>query len=248
MRRLIFALPLLFASAACGGEDPEADDCSDGSRQGPTTVASAEELAALEGCHTLHGSLYLWGTDATSLAPLASLEVIEGTLSIQRNPLLTDLRGLEGLSEVWGCLELRDNERLESADGVGGLTRVGTCLSIGTSDPTDKEPHGNPRLTNLDALSSLREVGMFVSIENNGQLAHLDGLASLRQVGGDLRIAKNAALASVSGLLSLERFEGEAVTIADNPVLPNCEAELLASELGASAEVHGNDADGTCAR
>jgi hypothetical protein len=245
MRKHLFA-PLFLALAACGEEAPPEDDCSDGSRSGATTVTSAEELAALEGCTVLHGSLYVWGSDATSLAPLAGLQTIEGTLSIQKNPGLVDLRGLERLTDLWGCLELRDNAALTSVDGVESLARIGTCLSIGTSDPKDDEPHGNPVLGNLDGLASLGEVGLFVTIEYNRELGDLDGLSSLGVVGGDLRVRRNGALASVEGLLALERFEGDHVTIAENPVLPNCQAQQLAETLGASADVHGNDTEASC--
>ncbi len=235
----------LLITTSCGSEAPPVDDCADGRITGPIFAETDADVAALAGCHVVEGSLYLWGAEIGSLAPLAELTAVDGALSILQTSL-RDAAGLEQLERVGLCLELRDNPALESVRGLEELTHIGGCLSVGTSDASGR-PRGNPALESLDALRGVEHVGYFATVANNARLPHLHGLSGLRELGGDLTIEDNATLQSVSGLMGLERFRGEAVTVAQNPALPACEAEQLLAQLDAEVAVtHGNDDMADC--
>ena len=73
----------------------------------------------------------------------------------------------------------------------------------------------------------------------------LVGLESLAYAEYYLLLTDNSALRSLRALSSFNRASG--ILIADNPVLPTCEADWLAARTtGASIDVYGNDDAGVC--
>lgn len=84
-------------------------------------VAGDAELERYAGCRVIAGRIDVRGV--TSLAPLRSLERVDGTLCIERTDRLYSLSGLERLRSV-GTLEIRDNTALISGGALRGLDRV----------------------------------------------------------------------------------------------------------------------------
>jgi hypothetical protein len=79
------------------------------------------ELAEYRGCRTISGDLALYGV--TSLAPLASVRSVEGTLTIEHTSRLYTLAGLEQLRSV-SRLEIHHNASLINAGALRQLEHV----------------------------------------------------------------------------------------------------------------------------
>jgi len=165
-------------------------------------------------CKTVNGNITVSGADITDLAPLQNIEVINGKLTIQNNPLLsnlsglknlasaqhlliynnnllTDLAGLEKLKSVFGATHIRFNQNLVNLKGLDSLAYASTFFI------TD-----NDLLTSMTGLGSLETVTDILSIGSNKSLASLTGLNSLTSVSR-INIAGNDTLTDLSGLESL---------------------------------------------
>lgn len=97
-------------------------------------------------------------------------------------------------------------------------------------------------LTNLRGLDRLRVVGgeVFIRLDNADKLSSLDGLGSLREVG-ELLIEDNGGLTSLSGLAALETVRGD-LSIRENRALPKAEVDaLLARVRVGGAATSGNN-------
>lgn len=75
---------------------------------------------------------------------------------------------------------------------------------------------GSAAITNLDALSNLRQIGV-LRIHNAPSLTNLSGLMLLDSINGDLDI-RNTAIVNLSSLSNLQKLGGR-LDIAFNPVL-----------------------------
>jgi hypothetical protein len=148
-------------------------------------------------CDTI-GTLIISGDDITSLAGLAGLARVGGTLlEISGNNRLENLDGLESLTTIAGDLRINDNSALINIDGLSSLSMV-------TIDPVYKiEISRNAALRNLDGLSSLTGLAGALIIHLNGSLSNVHGLSNLEQVGAILHIAANHTLTELNGLENL---------------------------------------------
>ena len=157
-----------------GNDDP----CSAG-LSGRFEIQTSEDLARLEGCASLDGSLHIRGTDLQDLSGLESLERIEGSLSIgyeadscMGNPSLVDVSALGNLETVEGELAIVCNGALEGLDGLQTLSTVGEDLWIGLNDS----------LLDLDGLSGLESVAGWLDVENNNSLPTCEAIELLEQL------------------------------------------------------------------
>jgi hypothetical protein len=110
-----FALLLNACAGAAhpqGASLPGRADCRGGSVHGDA------ELAKLEGCVSIDGDVRI--TNVTSLAPLASLKTVTGTLEVGPTHQLTTLAGLESLKSARSVV-LEHNVALINARALNGL-------------------------------------------------------------------------------------------------------------------------------
>lgn len=236
-------------AAACADVEPD-ESCDDGVWQGDVRIRDEADLARLAGCHRIEGNLYVSQTSLEHLEPLGQLDTVTATVSIVANPLLTNLDGLRRLRHIGGCLELNRNPLIEDLDALAGLEAIELCLIIGQDDELS-EQYGNGSLSNIDGLAAVEQLRRFVVIEGNPELGDLDGLHALESVGGSLTIRANRRLARLNALETLAELGGERFEVAQNPLLPACQAEALADRLagqGFAGEVsiHGNDDEAGC--
>jgi hypothetical protein len=94
---------------------PRAASCGGG------IVLHDSELEAYRGCRGVSGDLALYGV--TTLAPLAALHSVEGTLTIEHTSRLYTLAGLEQLRSV-NRLEINHNSSLVNAGALRKLEQV----------------------------------------------------------------------------------------------------------------------------
>lgn len=130
---------------------PHAASCGGG------IVLHDSELAAYRGCRSISGDLALYGV--TTLAPLASLHSVEGTLTIEHTSRLYTLAGLEHLRSV-NRLEINHNASLVNAGALRKLDHV-SHVSV---------TH-NPRLsTKYGFLDGMGHAGAELDLAHNSGL------------------------------------------------------------------------------
>ncbi len=157
MNRIALYL-LCTVSAACstaGVTTPPAT--AHASSCGGGIVLHDSELQAYRGCRSISGDLALYGV--TSLAPLASVRSIEGTLTIEHTSRLYTLAGLEQLRRV-DRLEIHHNASLINAGALSKLEHVQQASVT-----------HNPRLsTKYGFFDAMGRAGVDVEIAHNSGL------------------------------------------------------------------------------
>lgn len=103
----------------------------------------------------------------------------------------------------------------------------------------------NPKLKNMEALSSLKKVGRIFKIQGNKNLKTLHGLENFRE-GYSVTIFTNNELENITALNNVEVLEGFGVE--DNPKLPTCQAENIRDMHGLEYpdSVIANNGSGSC--
>ncbi|MCH2194773.1 MAG: hypothetical protein MK119_11675 [Kordia sp.] len=147
------------------------------------------------------------------LSTLASLEIIIGTLNIQRNSHLPSLAGLDNITYVQ-VLRVVDNEQLVSLTGLESLTTIIVSVIIednnnltslaGLENVTQLDflrVRSNDSLTSLSGVNSVTEL-IILEIDANPQLIDLTGLEQITTLS-TLWILNNDALVSLDGLQNL---------------------------------------------
>jgi hypothetical protein len=218
---------------------------------------SALRLERLDGLERLRevGSLVLVGLDGLQdFAPLASLESAPGILITNMAGLIS-LKGLERAR--WSTISLQYLDALTRLDGLRvpevavafQLASLPKLVSIAALEPLQSADYLRlvdlPSLINLDGLQALARAGGELTVRRCQTLGDLTGLGGLTTVSGTLEIADNAALVELRALADLESV-GK-LALHDNPRLPQCEAERLASRLNQPAPSPTNGPPGACA-
>lgn len=200
------------------------------------TVSSQAELDALAGCTRAAYHLFIAAPDLVSLAPLSSLEAVEGSLDIGRadvddDPVpLCSLTGLESLTSVGGSLGIRGTqiENLSPLTTLGDIR--GTFVLIDNPRLVDLLASGdelsvgglhiaeNPRLRSFRRFASVRGVLESVSISGNGRLQSLAGLEWIETVTSYLIVQGNHSLRDLEGLASLRSVPSISVEANDRMV------------------------------
>ena len=221
-------------------------------------VSSRTDLTALfpdpENPTTVHGSLYIVGSDLEDLEGLRSLREVEGDLVIYNNahlksiaglrhlvrvergvgiganPSLENLDGLHGLTSVQGYLSIEQNEKVQSLEALRAIVRVGETLSISTS----------PALRSLRGLEGIVEVQGEVRIWENPVLESLEGLDHLVRIGGDLQIIGNPVLLGLDNLRNLQQI-GNTLWLQDNPRLTDLKGLRRIERLPHGLQIRFNE-------
>lgn len=148
------------------------------------------------------------------LSGLRNIEVIDGALVIERNPLLVTLDGLDNLTSVLE-INISSNDSLTSLESLSGLSSLEHGLNIWDNDT----------LTNLHGLENLSTVGEILVISRNDSLLNLDALGSMSFTGDVFEIEDNTSLPTceAQGLLDrlLEEGWDGGVTIRVEGNLPD---------------------------
>jgi hypothetical protein len=166
-----------------------------------TTLAGLESVTEF-GDFGLHLSFV---DELDSLTGLDNL-VSAGRIHIQDSKL-TDLSGLENLTSIGDSgLTLSHSTELVSLSGLEQLETVSGEVSL----------YDNALLSDLSALSSLREVGGTFHVSSQHGMISLQGPPALTHIGS-LRISGNPVLQSVSGFSQVTSIGTRGVT----PSLPN---------------------------
>ncbi len=156
-------------------------------------------LAGLAGV-TEVGDLDLANNGLLSLTGLASLQTVEGRLSIDGEPNLPTA-SLPALVNA-DYLDFESNGSLTSISAplleqVGGINDTSGWLVFRTN-----------ALLNSVGFPSLHTVVGDLKVEDNANLPNLDGFSTLIGDLINLRIAENASLTDISGLLGLGGHDG----------------------------------------
>jgi hypothetical protein len=139
-------------------------------------VQNDAELARYEGCERIDGDLLVTGV--SSVAPLAELVQVIGSLRIERTERLYTLSGLESLRGARD-LELRNNAGLISGAALASLTQVGHVTV-----------EQNPRLSGARGLMrSLRQSGAQIQLVRNAGLS-AEGLGDSQPAGREATLAQ----------------------------------------------------------
>jgi hypothetical protein len=179
----VATLALAF-TAGCAGSAPRVDAPAAQARAACPggSVRGDQELAGLAGCRRIESDLVVSGV--SSLAPLASLEAVRGTLAV-RASTAESLRGLEQLRSVSG-LALEENPELDDIESLESLETAQHLSFV-----------GNPKLSTPSGLSQLSELDQLV-VRDSAFLS-LHGLEGLTRVGS-VQIQNNAKLISLRAL------------------------------------------------
>ncbi len=188
--------------------------------EGDYKITDIDDIKKLSGYFAITGNLavgewFLNPTAITSLTGLESLKIISGTLSINGNPSLSSLKGLDNLISV-ESLYIVSNDSLTSLEGLGNINSL---KSLWIDD--------NPFLASLEGLENITSID-YLSIWNNPSLENLkqldgitavkslslhggislEGLDHIVSVGGDLSIWFMASQASLEGLGNIASVGG----------------------------------------
>ena len=186
---------------------------------GDVTLETQQEINDFEvyGFAEIDGNLTigpeLHTNSIIDLSTLASLEIIIGTLNIQRNSHLPSLAGLDNITYVQ-VLRVVDNEQLVSLTGLESLTTIIVSVIIednnnltslaGLENVTQLDflrVRSNDSLTSLSGVNSVTEL-IILEIDANPQLIDLTGLEQITTLS-TLWILNNDALVSLDGLQNL---------------------------------------------
>lgn len=153
------------------------------------------EMPALE---SVGANLRLYGNQHLASLSFPALTAVGGdhfdTFSIESNPALTGLAGLDSLVEVHGALNLKYNS-LETLEGLGALERIHGTLGVNEDQL--------PTLLGLDSLEEVQELTLW---DCDGLLS-LTGLNTLSEVAGWMTLDDLPALTGLAGLGGLAGVE-----------------------------------------
>ena len=202
--------------------------------QGNLQITLNEKLADFSGLaslRTIEGIVTVRGnTSLASMDGLSSLDIC-GEISLEENPLINDLEGLENVTSI-GRLTITNSMAFISLQGLGpavviddiSFRNIGFANLQGLENITqiqNLEILNNSALTDLTGLSNLSTVSTF-TITNNDNLGSLAGIPNLTMIQDEMVISGNAKLTSIFDLGLLTIVPSTGISIVDNPMLSLC--------------------------
>lgn len=171
------------------------------------------------------------GTQVPTLAPLVSLEHV-GALHVCDNQSLTSIVELDAAltGDIPGKITVASSPSLVSLSGFEGLTSVGLQLEL----------TGLPLVESLQPLADVTRVDGAFTLAGLNSVTTMEGLEALNYAES-LLIVENAGLVSLAGLDNV-LVVGDNLSIRDNPMLPQAEAEAWAQQVdvGGTVTICGN--------
>lgn len=138
----------------------------------------------------------IFGPEVTD-ADIASFNIVShlnGSIVLQDNALITELKGLNGLESIQGDFVLRGTG-LKQISGLKALKRVEGKIAVSN----------NKNLLSLEGFSSLEYLGSGLTLTSNPALTIIHGFSSLKRIEqGNLEILDNLSLQYISGFEKLE--------------------------------------------
>jgi len=146
-------------------------------------------LAGLSSLTALYGVVEIKNTQLTNLEDLSAVSTINGALSIEGNPNLISLEGLDHITNL-DSISIKSNPSLINYLGLRNLETVKDLIidDMMTSD-----------LFGFENLESARNI----DIKNNQMLTTLEGLGNLENAS-EIGFSDNESLAKLTGLESLD--------------------------------------------
>lgn len=161
-------------------------------------------------------------------------------ISIHGNPALQNLKGLHNLAKSFGSVYVSVNDSLRNLMGLNSLKSV---------DGSTIEIRNNDMLESLEGLEQLA-FAEFVSINGNPRLINLDGLSSLTKTHGPLTIFNNSMLLDIDGVRNIDpnSIKSEYAGINDleifgNTKLSQCSVKSICGALsiaGRTSKIENN--------
>lgn len=187
---------------------------------------TAGDLQSLGNAWCVTGNVSVLKTSLADLSGLRSLITVAGNVSIQDNPALVSLEGLNGLRRT-SQVALFRNASLAS---LAALSRLETLMSL--------QVYVNPALGNLSGLQRVTSLS-WAEVVNNAALTSLAGLDSVTNAYSYIDVRQNPQLTKLSGLGSLASV-GNLVQITDNAQLQSLEGLGKLSSIGSTLRVLRN--------
>ncbi|TVQ09096.1 MAG: PKD domain-containing protein, partial [Balneolaceae bacterium] len=205
---------------------------------GGVTIQTQEQMDAMNGVCLINGSLTL-ATQLTDVTGLDQIRRVNGPLTIQNNPNITNLGFLSGLRQAGalsqGGILIRGNASLQSLTGLEALRNT-NGITI-WDQPLIETIAPLSGLTQLSSGITIRETGIIslqeiqfqyvsgtnaaITIQDNPALINIDVLAAFEAVG-QVTIINNPVLESILGLQNVVTTSGN-VTLRNNPSLTSLE-------------------------
>ncbi|SRX55591.1 cadherin repeat domain-containing protein [Aequorivita sp. CIP111184] len=154
-------------------------------------------------------------TDITDLSPLHSIGIVNNSLQIKNNTVLTTTVGLN-VNFILGQIAIYTNPSLESIKGFENIISIpGIFISnnevltdvSGLSQITQIEYNFQiilcPALPDIDWLQNLTEIGNGISLIGCNSIRNINALSNLRNFTdayGSIRIQNNTSLENLDGL------------------------------------------------
>ena len=229
------------------------------SRNLVVTDTTLDTLAGLEGITEVVGYLNVQRNGALAdLDGLAGVERVGKTVFIVDDPLITSVDGLSSLARVDESISITDLPALTSValpvEAVRLSVQVVRNPELATltlpalTEAGEVELHGNPMLTDV-AAPALVEVHGWLQVDDCDALTTIGDFTALTTVDERVSITRNDGLASLSTSLSALTEVGENFDVHDNPSLPACDVDAVAtaiSDLGGLVVNTGNDEAAAC--
>lgn len=157
---------------------------------------SLVNLNGLENITQLGNFQAIYNNELQSLQGLNGLTTVFSGFTIQSNPLIENLQGVNSLLVV-GDLSIQSNENLNSLEGLNNLMAVNSPAGATASVSQ------NTALIDLAGLESLQEINGTLRVDSNESLISLDGLENLQTLADNLEIKSNLNLQSIESLSGL---------------------------------------------
>jgi len=215
-------------------------------------------------CQALPGGLHIGTSSSNVLSDIVDISGLQftsigGDLTVQNNPLLTNLDNFSMLTSVNGGLKIFNNDGLTILSGLEALTSIGKNLSILNNDGlinvtglsgltsigTSLNISFNSMLTSMTGLEGITSISGFVNIESNG-ITSMAGLDNLESIGGDFDIRNNISLLNLGGLESLMYVQGS-LYLFFNIQMTTIEALSNLVDICGQFQMFKNDAVTGCA-
>lgn len=210
-------------------------------------LASLDALAGVQ--WRPEHDIWIYGTAISNVDIFAGVPKLTA-LSLDINPMLTSLAGLQSLTTVSGGLRLGRNEQLTGLADLAGLQSVGALTFDETAftdlvlpalaPPGELRISGNEQLTALSFLAGATSLPSLV-LEFNPQLTGLPELTALTSVDGALELRSNAGMAALDDLAAVTHVGGR-LAVVYNPELLQMDAEAWAApiEVDGARKIVGN--------
>lgn len=179
----------------------------------PIVLTSQAEVDAFPnnypGCSELDFGLTISGSDIVDLTPLSGIASVIGNFSIENNPLLINLEGLNNITE----LNTNSEFNISNNNSLTDISALINMVDTSSNSYFLTRVSDNPQLISLNGLQ-VANSGWHLIIDNNDSLINLDGLGNV--LVEEIFIRNNDALQNFNGISGIVPIQ---IYIEGNTVL-----------------------------